>query len=48
MLKDSSVLEYASEELKRDHDFIFAAVSRSHYGYALEFTSEELKNDRLS
>ena len=45
MLKDSSVLEYASEELKNDRYFIFAALSRSHYGYALEFTSEELKND---
>ncbi|MGZ3732343.1 MAG: DUF4116 domain-containing protein, partial [Parachlamydiaceae bacterium] len=39
-----SALEYASEELKNDKEFMLAAVQR--YGSALQYASEELKSDK--
>ena len=37
-------LEYASEELKSDREFILSAVKKN--GSALEYASKELKSDR--
>jgi hypothetical protein len=41
--QDGYALEYASEELRNDRDFMLAAVKQ--YGYALAYASEELRKD---
>ena len=42
--RDGHALEHASEELKRDRQFVMEAVKQN--GHALEHASEELKRDR--
>ncbi|SPX61910.1 DUF4116 domain-containing protein [Legionella feeleii] len=44
MAKNGLALEYASETLKNDRDFLLAAVAEN--GWALEYASETLKDDR--
>ena len=39
----SYCLQYASEELRRDRDFMLAAVTQN--GFALQYASKELRND---
>ena len=44
VFNDGRALQYATEELKGDHEIVLAAVSN--YGQALQYAAEELKGDR--
>ena len=44
-MKEGCALEFATAELRGDHEIVLKAVS--HRGEALQYATEELKSDRV-